>query len=106
MGHEVDNWTRAFEPGYDVEDPHERKRVDLSVKQKNWLTRAWMWASVAVLGMKEECIPNAVPQYNESQGWHYQPIRGRNWHHVKPVGNANRILEEPYNKPDNIVPVN
>ena len=105
MTREVNNWTRAFEPGRNVEDPPERPRIDLTEKQKGWLARAWMWASIKMLGFEEPAIPNAVPQYTEARGWFHKPAKNKNWHHIMPVGVANRMLEEPYNIPDNIVPV-
>ena len=84
----------------------ETKRVDLSTKQKNLLNRAWTWASTALLGMKEESIPDAIPRYNEDKGWHYVPVVNRDWNHIDGVGEATRLDGlQNYNRPDNVVPL-
>lgn len=93
----IRNYTRAFEPGFDVENPPELPRVDLTQSQKNWIKRAW-----------EEFfgyVPNAVPSYSEKDGVTLQPAEEVHIHHINPVGSASRRDSEPYNYPKNFVPV-
>lgn len=100
------SWKKAFEPGFDPEDPTYKARVDLSERQKGWLVRAWMWASVALLGMSRPCVPDAIPRYNEKKGFHYVPVVKPNQHHITPVGENLRLDgQTEYNHPRNVAPV-
>jgi len=83
----------------------ESPREDLSESQKNWVKRAWTWASVAIFGMDEECLPNAIPQYSERKGWFWRKSVNPHIHHLSPVGIQNRVMDEPYNEPRNLAPV-
>lgn len=93
----VRHWKHAFDPHIDVEQTTENPRIDLSKRQKDWLKRAWIW----VFGF----IPNAVPTYSERGGIRHQEGQSTHWHHITPVGVANRRDEEIYNYPKNLVPV-
>ena len=100
---EARGWKYAFDPDHDVEHPVERPREDLSAAQKSWLKRAWENFSQAYLGFDH--VPNAVPIYNEDEGFAQRPAIEPHWHHIQPVGVANRVTGEDYNHPRNIVPV-
>ena len=102
----VRNWKRAFEKDFDVENPIYPKRIDLSMRQKNWIKRAWTWASTAILGMNEEVLPDAIFRYNEEKGVHYVPAVKPDLNHIRPVGESLRLDgNDGYNNPRNVVPI-
>ena len=98
------HWKRAYDADFD-ENNNGLGRDDLSVPQKNWIKRAWTWASTAFLGFKQPTIPDAVPRYNEKKGWFHVPAVEPQLHHITPVGFSNRVLGEDYAQPENIAPV-
>lgn len=92
-------WKRAFEI-----DPEatatEKPRVEVTTRRKSWLARAWTY----FFGY----IPNAIPIYNEREGFAHRPGKNINWHHIETIGEATRIHGEDehyYNNPRNLVPV-
>jgi len=100
------NWKKAFEPGFDPEDPFYPQRMDLSQKQKGWLVRAWTWASTGLLGMSVPTVPDAIPRYSEKKGFHYVSAIKLNQHHIIPVGESLRLDgQTEYNVPRNVAPV-
>lgn len=103
---EIRSYKRAFERGFDPEDPPYPPRVDISTRQRGWLRRAWMWASTAMLGMNEIAIPDSCPRYNEQRGLHHVPAIKPQFHHITPVGESIRLHgETDYNQPQNLAPV-
>jgi len=98
------HWKNAYQKDF-TETPPPLAREDLSVPQKHWIKRAWLWASTALLGFKEPAIPDAIPRYNEKGGWFHVPAVEPHLHHTKPVGYSNRVLGEDYAQPENIVPL-
>jgi len=102
----IRDWKRAYDPDYDVENPEYPQRIDLSSAQKNWIKRAWTWASTILLGMSEEVLPDAVFRYNEERGIHYVPAIKPDLNHIRPVGESLRLDgNDGYNDPRNVVPV-
>ena len=98
MSPESRRWKRAFEEN--VERPYEHARVELTKQQKDWLARAWIHA----FGY----IPNAVPIYNEREGFAHRRVIKLHWHHITPIGEMTRLNgtnSTSYNNPRNIVPV-
>ena len=94
------HWKWAFEPKEDVETPYEKPRVELTRGQKAWLGRAW--------GHTFGFIPNAIPIYNESEGFAHRPGVHIHWHHIVPIGEMTRmdgVNSHHYNNPRNIVPI-
>ena len=55
--------------------------------------------------MDEECLPSAIPQYSEREGWFFKKAEKPHIHHISPVGIQNRIMDEPYNVPRNLAPI-
>jgi len=93
-----EKWKRAFE--IDPESTPETKRVEITAKRKAWLVRAW----IHYFGF----LPNAIPVYNERQGFFHTPGIKIQYHHVVPIGESTRIYGEDheiYNDPRNLVPV-
>ena len=103
---QISSWKKSFDPDFDPENPSYPPRVDLSTRQKNWIRRMWTWASTAMLGMQEECLPEAIPRYSEEKGWHYVPAVDPNLHHEVAVGESQRIDgTNNYNRPRNVAPL-
>ena len=98
MSREAREWKKAFDSNYDVENPPEVPRVDLTVKQKNWLVRAWTFFFGGV--------PNGIPVYNEREGFAHRPANQTHWHHIEPIGESTRLHGDyNYNHPRNFAPV-
>lgn len=93
-----DRWKRAYE--LDPESTPETPRVELKATQKAWLVRAW----THYFGF----LPNAIPVYNERQGFFHTPVIKIQWHHIVPIGESTRLYSEGseiYNDPRNLVPI-
>lgn len=98
MSPESRRWKRAYTEN--VEAPYDHPRVELIKQQKDWLGRAWVFS----FGY----IPNAVPIYNEEEGFAHRRVIHLHWHHVVPIGEMTRLNgtnSTSYNNPRNIVPV-
>lgn len=96
MSKEVRFWKRTECNNFQVEE----KRVDLKSIQKKWLVRAWTY----YFGY----LPNARPVYNENEGFAHRPAIEVNWHHIRPIGETQRLDSQGswvYNQPRNFVPL-
>jgi len=103
---QIRSWKKSFDKGFDVENPSYPQRENITMNQKNYLRRAWSWASVALLGMDRACIPNCVPCYNEKKGWHFVAAIDPEWNHIDGVGESMRLEgRNDYNRPENLVPL-
>lgn len=93
-----ERWKRSYE--LDPELPLEEDRVELTKHQKMYLDRAWVYS----FGF----LPNAIPVYNERQGFFHTPGIAVQFHHILPIQESLRIFGEGsyfYNDKRNIVPV-
>lgn len=93
-------WKRSFDKGFDVENPQEQPRIELTLGQRRYLSRAWIYS----FGF----VPNTMPYYTEERGIFLVPGLNIQWHHIQPIGEVHRIDSlgaRTYNNPRNLVPL-